>query len=629
MTCPLLSVVVPLIDNQVEETHDPARGSRWWDLARALFHAAGVYAYLCLPRVALVTFAPHTELQLTRGFFDQTLAYVGILCGISALATGIGSATLARIVRAWVHAEFILRSGEALLMYQFGMGYSPLAFYHIDIVSLRIALQRDWMTMGCVLTLVATAEFVLRRLTPARRWSVMRRPERVVACLLMLFAFRSAHVLHRERSRLPQDVAIAAFATNWWAYTHAERAFETLSITTTERANVLRLGIHLAETPVTPAIAHRPLNLVTVYLEAFQANFAHDELAPGLTPHLDAFAATSVRFSNFYNAVTPTINAIISSQCGILSQVENGSLDVDRGYTRNLLCLSDVLHAAGYQQIFLGGGDSSFSGKRLFLDAHHYDDVWGWERWRANRTYTGERRNTWGLHDTDLIREAIARLPTLRANGPFHLSMLTVETHQPGYVAPDCPVYRKGAVTLNAIHCTDYAVGMLVDALRSGGYLSDTVVVLMGDHMMLPGADASATLGAAAGWFGKVFATMYLPPDGGQRTIEQPSYTPDFVPTILDALGFQPVPDFPVGHSILRETDPARVLVAPRFQIVEGVIIPARPAFQDGCSAGTLTGITIGSRPDMFTDCERDKIMTLLEQALMITPSAPVTTHTQ
>ena len=41
-----------------------------------------VYAYLCLPRVALVLLVPSSELQLNRGFFDQTLAYVGVLLGL-------------------------------------------------------------------------------------------------------------------------------------------------------------------------------------------------------------------------------------------------------------------------------------------------------------------------------------------------------------------------------------------------------------------------------------------------------------------------------------------------------------------------------------------------------------------
>ena len=72
--------------------------------------------------------------------------------------------------------------------------------------------------------------------------------------------------------------------------------------------------------------------------------------------------------------------------------MENNALDTDRGYTRNLACLSDVLHDAGYHQEFLGGADSGFSGKRLFLKAHHVDDVWGWERWGKKPVYAEETR---------------------------------------------------------------------------------------------------------------------------------------------------------------------------------------------------------------------------------------------
>src|SRR5712691_12896142 len=182
------------------------------------------------------------------------------------------------------------------------------------------------------------------------------------------------------------------------------RGFEHVSLSAAER-NYLRtfgIGVGGLNLPaVHPQRPDQPLNLITIYLEGFQANFteAGHSPYPGLTPNLDRFAARSLFMPNFYNAVTPTINALISSQCGILAQVENDALETDRGYTRNMTCLADVLHDAGYHQEFFGGADSGFSGKRLFLNAHHYDAVWGWERWGQNEVYAEEgRRNAWGLN---------------------------------------------------------------------------------------------------------------------------------------------------------------------------------------------------------------------------------------
>jgi phosphoglycerol transferase MdoB-like AlkP superfamily enzyme len=401
-------------------------------------------------------------------------------------------------------------------------------------------------------------------------------------------------------------------------------------LTRAERDYLRTIGIGLRRLGRPPIVSIPPaqrLNLITIYLEGFQANFTEAGRSPfqGLTPNLDRFASQSLFMSRFYNAVTPTINALISSQCGILSQVENDSLDTDRGYTRNLSCLSDMLHDAGYHQEFLGGADSGFSGKRLFLNAHHYDDVWGWERWGKDPAYAGEgRRNAWGLNDTDLMREAIAKLPALAAQAPFHLSLLTVNTHEPGYQAPDCPEYRAGRVMLNAIHCSDHAIGLLMGALQAGGYLQNTAIIIMGDHMMFPSPESAAALGpAAAGWFGNVFMAVYWPGGPTPGRIDTPSYTPDFAPIALDILGFRPIARFAFGRSPISAPDPRNTLVAAHFQILNGRMIPQKPTLNDECSSEMLLHTTLypGSQP--LSPCGREKILESVEEELLAHPTRP------
>jgi len=326
--------------------------------------------------------------------------------------------------------------------------------------------------------------------------------------------------------------------------------------------------------------------------------------------------------SSFYNAVTPTINALISSQCGILAQVENDALETDRGYTRNMTCLADVLHDAGYHQEFFGGADSAFSGKRLFLNAHQYDAVWGWERWGENEVYAEEgRRNAWGLNDTDLMREAIVRLPALAAHPPFHLSLLTVNTHQPGYRAPDCPEYQHDRLMLNAIHCTDYAFGLLMDELERRGDLRRTAIVVMGDHTMFPTPEGNAALGpAAAEWFGKVFMALSWPGSPGPGVIESPAYTPDFAPMALDILGFRPLPRFAFGRSPISARDPRRTLIAAHFQILNGVMTPARPTTDEECPVELLEQTTLNPATPLISACERQKIINSIEEELLANP---------
>jgi phosphoglycerol transferase MdoB-like AlkP superfamily enzyme len=599
-------------------TRTLVRGLLWQPLV--------LYCYLCAPRTLLVWRAPSTELQLTRGFLDQTLAYVGVLLAIFHLIAFVKSprlrSLLVRIFLAWIQIDFLIRCGEAALMYQFDIGYSSLFFYHLQWESARLALSQYWRPLLAAAASVVVMDRLFRRLFVIEPPPASART-RVAAVLLILFGVRCTFVLVRERRRAREDFAAASLVLNWQTYFDQQKSLDRVHLTDAERAYVrtYRIGLRrMMRPPIRTYAPERRLNLITIYLEGFQANFSQSGRGPfpGLTPNLDQFAVRSVFMSSFYNAVTPTINALVSSECGILAQVENESLITDRGYTRNITCLSDVLHDAGYHQEFFGGADSGFSGKRLFLTAHHFDQVWGWEEWRHEPTYADQnRRNAWGLNDTDLVREVIDRLPSLTGRAPFHLSMLTVNTHQPGFQAPDCPEYAQGRVMLNAIHCTDYAIGMLVHALDAGGYLKNTAVVIMGDHTMFPTPENAIALGpAASDWFGKVFMTVYWPAGPHPGRIDSPSYTPDFAPIALEALGFTPLPRFAFGRSPLTHRDPRRMLIASHFQIQSGTMTPAHPTLDNGCSIQALEHTTL-SPATLLSPCGREKIIDSVDEVLL------------
>jgi phosphoglycerol transferase MdoB-like AlkP superfamily enzyme len=593
-----------------------------------------IYAYLCVPRVALVLRVPSSELQLNYGFFDQTLAYVGVLLGLYHLVRLIAPVRaqrpLVRLLIVWLHLDFLVRCGEAALMYQFDIGYSSLFFYHLQEESIRLALSQYWAILLGALLAIAAADWVLRRVLAPQPWPPRTAAATVLAVVMLLFGIRCTVVLVRERHRAQEDFAVASLVMNWQTYLDEQSRFERVNVTPAEQNYLRTIGIGLGRLSRAPIVSLPPkqrLNLITIYLEGFQANFTEIGQGPfrGLTPNLDRFASQSLFMSSFYNAVTPTINALISSQCGILAQVENNSLDTDRGYTRNLDCLSDVLHDAGYHQEFLGGADSGFSGKRLFLKAHHMDDVWGWERWGTNPIYKDEaRRNAWGLNDTDLMREAIARLPELAAEGPFHLSLLTVNTHEPGFQAPDCPEYEAGRIMLNAIHCTDHAIGELLAALQAGGYLKDTAILIMGDHMMFPSPESVEALGpASAGWFGKVYMAVYWPGGPTPGRIDTPSYTPDFAPIALDVLGFRPLARFAFGRSPIGNPDPRKTLIAAHYQILNGRMIPPDPTLSDDCPPELLMHTTLYPDKQPLSPCGREKVLQSVAEELLAHPARP------
>ena len=155
--------------------------------------------------------APSAELQLTHGFFDQTLAYVGVLLGLYQLARLIGAQRpmgrwLIRLLIAWIHRDVLSRWGEAALLYQFNIGYSPLFFYHLEWESVRFAVSQHWVAMLSTLLVAACADRILRRISVAPAWPTWHFSNRLAVVVVLLFGLRCTQE-HDIRSPLPSLTA--------------------------------------------------------------------------------------------------------------------------------------------------------------------------------------------------------------------------------------------------------------------------------------------------------------------------------------------------------------------------------------------------------------------------------------
>jgi len=266
----------------------------------------------------------------------------------------------------------------------------------------------------------------------------------------------------------------------------------------------------------------------------------------------------------------------------------------------------------------MGGANAGFSGKRAFLEAHHYDEVWGWERWGQQQRAPASR-NEWGLHDTDLLDAALRKVTALDAAGTtFQLSVLTLNTHPPGYLAPTCAPYQVNEPMLNAIHCTDQALGAFFDGLETEGVLDNTVVIVMGDHVSFPTPENQAAQGAdvVPGWFGKTLM-MFLAPGRGAARVNNAWYTPDVAPTALALLGWRPIPAFKVGRSMSDAHLDRRVLVSLRYSLVDGEMFPSNPSQGGGCHADEFARSVI-TQTAMLSDCDRLRILSAVEGSSVV-----------
>ena len=230
-------------------------------------------------------------------------------------------------------------------------------------------------------------------------------------------------------------------------------------------------------------------NLVLIYVESLEATYA-DESIWGrdlLRPLRDV---GGVSFKSYRGApgTNWTIAGIVATQCGVpLKVVSYYDVKPREGGRRTFLpgatCLGDILKQHGYRNVFLGGAPLSFSGKGQFLQDHGYDVAYGREEWRKEGV-ASQAFGEWGLHDDELFAQARVKLKELHASGQrFNLTLLTLDTHNPrGFRSPDC--VRRGIRSFeDIVECASRQTADFVQYIERSGYLKDTQVVILGDHL--------------------------------------------------------------------------------------------------------------------------------------------------
>ncbi|MCG2594770.1 sulfatase-like hydrolase/transferase [Ramlibacter sp. XY19] len=301
---------------------------------------------------------------------------------------------------------------------------------------------------------------------------------------------------------------------------------------------------HFAENYVEPRKVRltdgKPRNLVLIYVESLEqsygnpAIFGRDLLAD--LRGLGGFSFASYRGADGANW---TIAAMVATQCGVPLRTY-AETDVRRdGKSRAFLpratCLGDLLQARGYDNVFMGGVPLSFAGKGSFLRDHGYPERWGREQWEAAGV-PAQEFNEWGLYDHSLFARAKARLEQLHAAGrPFNLTLLTLDTHNPqGFYSPYCRA--RGARDFSGIvACAGRQLADFAGFMRDQGYLKDTTLVVLGDHLAMPNPVNLQLL--QAGSERRIFNLVLADPLPRPARAEVQPF--DLYPTLVEMLGIQ------------------------------------------------------------------------------------------
>ncbi len=306
-----------------------------------------------------------------------------------------------------------------------------------------------------------------------------------------------------------------------------------------------------------------PYNLIVLYLESVEDSMGDAELFEhNMLASLQDATQGWLSIPDFgqYSGGGWTMAGIVSTQCGLPYRSPPGARPDDVGMgvwaekhgevLPNATCLGDVLKQAGYSTLHLGGARTDMSGKDLFLYSHGYDEAIGRAEWEeAGET---ELRDDWGLSDRRLFDNAEEIVRKLRDSAdPFFLSVLTLDTHEIAHVHDYCNVTTS--VPMESVYrCSIDQVAKFVTFLDRVGILDDTVVVIMGDHVKMPGPQANMMKELQSVPDRTLFNRIWIPGIANRSLVSVDQVS--MYATMLEALGFELADGRAgVGVSALRE----------------------------------------------------------------------------
>ncbi len=264
-------------------------------------------------------------------------------------------------------------------------------------------------------------------------------------------------------------------------------------IWTDKEFSALGINTKVLNQPKPEAQAGR--NLILIYMESLESIYTHEHYFKALTPNINRFKKQGAYFSDIrpFTNTGWTIAGIVASQCGspLVAQtgITGNNLLLD-GFLSKAVCLGDILGAAGYQQVFMGGAPHQFAGKGQFFLNHHYNEIYGTSELRPfldDPTYT----NAWGLYDDSLFDLSYKKFEQLaHTQKPFNLTLLTVDIHAPaGHTSKSCHAYPYiNNKVLDAVYCTDQLIGHFVDKISKHPAYKNTSIVLISDHLSMRNA---------------------------------------------------------------------------------------------------------------------------------------------
>lgn len=294
-------------------------------------------------------------------------------------------------------------------------------------------------------------------------------------------------------------------------------------------------------------------NLIYIYLESMETTYASREdggaQPVNYMPLLTELAREGVSFSDSealggFHSISGTgwtMGALLGITSGVpfslsvTGEQSHNSMGKRQNFAKGLVTLGDILEREGYRQMFLCGSDADFAGRRDYFEQHGNFEIFDLDSAIEAGDVDGAN-DWWGVDDQTLYEIAKRELTALASSdGPFHFSMLTVDTHHVGGYVCDACTHSYANQTANVVNCADSQLYAFVEWCKQQPFYKDSVLVITGDH---PRMDTSLVGGVD--FYDRTVYNCFLNTDTEVLgSVTNRVWTSlDLFPTTLAALGF-------------------------------------------------------------------------------------------
>ncbi len=294
-------------------------------------------------------------------------------------------------------------------------------------------------------------------------------------------------------------------------------------------------------------------NVIQITVESLSAKFLGSFNSKSkLTPNLDALAAKSLVFENFYATGNRTDRGMEALSLS-LPPTPGRSL-VKRPANAGLFTLGSVFRSRNYDTAFIYGGYGYFDNMNAFFGGNGYRIIDRASVDKNDITFA----NAWGACDEDLLRWTLREADAGAASGrPFHYFVMTTSNHRPfTYPEGRIDLPSKTAGRSGGVKYTDHAIGEFLRAASARPWFNNTIFVIVADH-------CASSAGKTALPVQNYHIPLIVYSPGGQIApgrVTQLTSQIDYAPTLLGLLGWSYASRF-YGQDVLKPGGSHRALI--------------------------------------------------------------------